>query len=176
MKTVLSDQGFGQFVPQSDTSSIQVSQQCDGSSFPCSCRSETRRAAAAVEMALILPLLTAIVLACVDFGRFAHTYIAISNAARAGAGYAIMNPFTTVTQPQWEAAVRGVVVDEIQQLKAFDANKLNVVATRTVEQDGLWRVRVRVTYPFEAIVAWPGLTGYSATQPLGHEVVLRGIR
>jgi Flp pilus assembly protein TadG len=43
----------------------------------------SRRGAAAVEFALILPLLVTLVLACVDFGQFAYNYIAVTNAARA---------------------------------------------------------------------------------------------
>lgn len=144
--------------------------------MPAAQKRESRSGAAAIEMAIILPLLTMIMLGCVDFGRFAHTYIAVTNAARAGAGYAIMNPFTLVTQPLWEAAVRDAVVDEIQQLKGFDASDLNVVATRTVEGDGLWRVSVYVSYPFDPFVNWPGLTGYSSPQTLGRQVVMRGIR
>ena len=43
-----------------------------------------RRGVTAVEFALILPLLMTIVLGCVDYGRFAYDYIAVTNAARAG--------------------------------------------------------------------------------------------
>jgi Flp pilus assembly protein TadG len=44
-----------------------------------------RRGAAAAELAMILPLMLILVLGCVDFGRFAYSYIAVTNAARAGA-------------------------------------------------------------------------------------------
>jgi Flp pilus assembly protein TadG len=47
-------------------------------------RYDRRRGASATELAIILPLFITIVLSCVDFGRFAYTYIAVSNAARAG--------------------------------------------------------------------------------------------
>ena len=47
--------------------------------------SSRRSGAVAVELALILPLLVLIVLGAVDFGRFANTYIAVTNACRAGA-------------------------------------------------------------------------------------------
>ena len=57
-----------------------------------------RRGAAAVEFAVILPLLVTIVLGCVDFGRFAYNYIALTNAARAGAAFGCMNVYTTATQ------------------------------------------------------------------------------
>ena len=51
----------------------------------------SRRGHAAVEFALILPLLVTIIFACIDLGRFAHTYIAVTNAARAGAGFGSSN-------------------------------------------------------------------------------------
>ena len=57
-----------------------------------------RRGAAAVELAMILPVLMTIVLGCVDFGRFAYNYIAVTNAARAGASYAIMNNYSPTTE------------------------------------------------------------------------------
>src|SRR2546423_13511130 len=50
-------------------------------------RQSVRHAVAAVELAVLLPVLTTIVLGCVDFGRFAYNYIAVTNAARAGAAY-----------------------------------------------------------------------------------------
>ncbi len=43
---------------------------------------DDRRGVAATEFALILPLFLLIVLGCIDYGRFAHTYIAVTNGAR----------------------------------------------------------------------------------------------
>ncbi len=43
--------------------------------------------AALVELAIVLFLLIVIVFGCVDFGRFATTFIAVTNAAREGAEF-----------------------------------------------------------------------------------------
>src|SRR5437868_5776563 len=52
-----------------------------------------RGGAAATELALVLPLLILLALGCVDFGRYAYYSIAVQNAARTAAEYAIMNPY-----------------------------------------------------------------------------------
>src|SRR5437773_2610791 len=60
-----------------------------------------RPAVAAVELAVLLPVLATIVLACVDLGRFAYNYIAVINSARAGAAYGMMNNYTASTLATW---------------------------------------------------------------------------
>lgn len=121
-------------------------------------RPADRRGAAALELALILPLLVTLVLACVDFGRFASTYIGVTNGARSGAGVASFNPVTASTQSIWNAAIRQAVVDEMEQIPAFDPALLTVPSAQlVVEADGLKRVRVEASYPFEMIVSWPFL-------------------
>lgn len=146
-----------------------------------------RLGAAAVELALLLPLLLTLVLACIDFGRFAYTYIAVTNAARAGAGYAVLNPTTTAKEALWKGNIRQVVAGELQQLRAlkdptgsttdfYDDAKLVVNVTRTVENSGLWRATVQVQYPFETFVPWPWLpTSVNVGQNTA-PIVMRGIR
>src|SRR5690242_21582132 len=74
-----------------------------------------RCGAAAVEFALILPLLVTLVLASVDFGQFAYNYIAVTNAARAGASYGIMNNYTNSTKAVRMAGIQQAAWDEIAQ-------------------------------------------------------------
>jgi Flp pilus assembly protein TadG len=119
-----------------------------------------RRGASATEFALILPLMMLIIMGGIDFGRFAHSYIAVNNAARAGASYASMNAFTPATQSNWEDDIEDAVEAELSELAVpggFDETKLTVTTTTTAEADGLWRFRIVVTYPFEMLIAWPGL-------------------
>lgn len=119
-------------------------------------RKDRRQGAVAVEFAIILPLLMTIVLACVDFGRFAHTYIAVTNAARAGAGFASFHPFTATTRQLWDDRTRETV--ETEMGSAFDANKIDVPSpVVSVDADGFERVRVKVSYPFATLAAWPFL-------------------
>src|SRR6516165_8835479 len=87
-----------------------------------------RRGATAAEMALILPLFVMLILGCVDFGRFAYTYIAVSNAARAGASWAMMNPPDNMTTPSsgWQSQVTQAVNDEMSQQPGFQSSSLTV--------------------------------------------------
>ena len=121
-------------------------------------------------MAVLLPVLMTIVLGAVDSGRFAYSYIAVTNGARAGAAYASMNPYSATTQATWKAALTQAVQDEMSQ---FDPSLIQVVATRTFDQNALWRVRVDVTYPFQTIVTWPS---YPQQIDLRKAVEIRGIR
>jgi Flp pilus assembly protein TadG len=140
-------------------------------------RSPSRRGSTILELAILLPLLLTIALLCVDFGRFAHTYIAVNNAARAGAAYACMHPFTPVSQATWEANTRQAVVDEMDASGWFDSNKLQIPAPQSFnEGSGRWRVRVEVCYAFETLINWPFLPGYNDPIQLTKVVVMRTIR
>jgi Flp pilus assembly protein TadG len=132
-----------------------------------------RPGTAAVEFALILPILMLLLLGCIDFGRFPHSYIAVTNAARAGAGFGSVNPYSTATATTWKADIKQAVVDEISKLDGFDKTQLNVTSTYIDEGNGLWRVKVTVSYPFQTVVNWPGLPNNVTMQ---QTAVLRGIR
>lgn len=144
------------------------------------CRSpnarRARSGAAAVELALLLPVLITIVLGAVDFGRFAYTYISISNAAREGASMASRQMWTTSTNTIWKAGVQAAVQDE---LGCFDTNppfvwqnvQLAYPTTSSVTEGGKTftcpyiknmttgekTVGISVSYPFHMLVNWPFL-------------------
>ena len=73
-----------------------------------------RPAGAAVEMAVLLPIVMLLILGCIDFGRFAYDYIALSNAARTGAGFGSIHPHTSATSGNWQAQVRQAIIDEMK--------------------------------------------------------------
>jgi len=124
-----------------------------------------RRGAAMVEFAIILPLLVTIILACIDFGRFGSAYIAITNAARAGAGVGSNSKVTTGTMTIWQNAIRTAVTNEFTGQTGVAASRLTVPTPElVVEPGGLRRVRVSAEYNFQMIVPWPGLP---------HQVTLR---
>jgi Flp pilus assembly protein TadG len=124
-------------------------------------------------MAVVLPVLLLLALACTDFGRIVHGFIAVANAARCGAEYGSMHKFTPYTQSSWEAQVRQVVNDEMVGLAGFDTDELQVNITTTTDEDELFRASVNVAYPFRMVVNWPGLP---ATTTLRHTVQMRQIR
>jgi Flp pilus assembly protein TadG len=134
-------------------------------------RRPPRRGAAAVEMAVLLPLLMLIVLGCVDFGRFAVRYITTTNGARAGAGYGCVNPYTTATYATWQANVRQAVADEMGTTEGFTSG--NVTAEAIDEGGGLWRAEVTVPCRFQTLVRWPGIP---SDITLRRTVKIRGIR
>lgn len=132
-----------------------------------------RRGAAAVEFAIVLPVLITILLGTTDFGRFAHSRIAIANAARSGAAYGSINPYNSSTEDAWKAGVAKSVTDELGQAAAFDPAKLTITTTHVTEYAGQRRVNVQVTYPFETLVNWPL---FPSSFDLRQTVTMRGIR
>lgn len=135
-----------------------------------------RTGASAIELGLLLPLLLTITLGAIDLGRFGYSHLAVTNAARAGAAYASMQNYTATTKPAWDTQLRAAVEAEMASVINGDttaAALLEVTSVRTVETDGLRRVRVTVRYPFETVVSWPGIP---EDLTLGHAVEIRGIR
>jgi Flp pilus assembly protein TadG len=134
----------------------------------------TRRAAAATELALLLPVLLLMLLGAVDFGRFAYSSIAVTNAARAGGAYAIMNPFTPSTKAAWMARVEQAARTEMTGQTGFVATDLTVTTTPLpVEPTGLRRVRVEASYPFRTLVDWPGIPSEVTLRPAVEMRVIR---
>ena len=132
-----------------------------------------RRGAAAVELAIVLPILVTVLLGATDFGRFSYSAIAVANAARSGAARGSMNPLDSKTQAAWQTAVKQAAIDELSQSPAFDTSKLTVTVTSTIESSGSRRVSVQATYPFKTIVNWSFLP---SSFNLQQTVVMRGIR
>jgi Flp pilus assembly protein TadG len=139
-----------------------------------------RRGASAVELALILPFFVTLILGCVDFGRFAYTYIAVTNAARAGAAWEMMNPPGNMASPSagWQNQVKQASSDEMSGMPGFQSGNLTVtVATPTAEAGGTWRFQVTASYPFQTMVNWqfPGFR-LANSMTLQRSVTMRGIR
>ncbi len=137
------------------------------------------RGAAAGELVMVLPILVLIVLACVDFGRFAYSYIALTNATRAGAAYGIMNTYCstcqTNTYPSWVAGIKTAAQQEMNGQIGYDSSKLIVSdPVVTVESSGLRNVQLTVTYPFKTLMSWPGIP--SSTINMQRSVTMRLIR
>jgi len=111
----------------------------------------------AVETAVLTPPLVLLTLLAVDFGRAYRFEMIVRQAAHAGAAHGATRTFSTVTQSEWEMAVREEVNQNMQDLSNFDANLLTTDVTTFEESIGVFRVQVQVHYPFETIVPWPGL-------------------
>lgn len=133
----------------------------------------TRRGLAALEFAIVLPLLITILLGATDFGRFSHSRIAVVNAARCGAAYASINPYDSTNPAAWNAGVKNAVTDELSESPAFKPADLVVTTAVIADSGGLTRLSVKVKYPFQMLINWPLLP---STLELQDTVVMRGIR
>ncbi len=133
-----------------------------------------RRGAAAVECALVLPLLIPIFFGCVDFGRFAHAYIAVTNAARVGAGYASSHPFGPADQPIWEYRTKAATLEEMGSLKD-DAIVTPPEFFTSAEDGGHDHVKVTVEYRFVPLFGWAWLLPGTSEIALKRVVEMRYI-
>ncbi len=116
-----------------------------------------RNGAAAVELAIVLPLLVVVAFGCVDFGQFGSVWVALTNAVRAGAEYGANHQVTTGTQSQWEADILAATTQEMSETPGFDAESLEVTIDLTAGTDGTRRVTLNAVYEFKPVIGSYGL-------------------
>ena len=117
-----------------------------------------RRAASAVELAIVLPVLLLLAFACLDFGRFAYHFVAVNNAARAGGEYASTTPYGPDGAAAWQSAVAQTARAEMTNQTGCDPSRLSATTAVVVEGTARRRVRVETTYTgFRTLVSWPGI-------------------
>lgn len=132
----------------------------------------SRRGAAAVECAIIAPLLTLLLLGAIDVGQFANMYQKVSDASRYGARVAAKNGTSTT------AAVETAVMNYLQQAcPNVPAGTLDAATTVTVmDSAGTTmsgslaavttgsQLRVQVTMQFEPVRFISGFEGLDGSQ------------
>lgn len=116
-----------------------------------------RRGAAAVELAIVLPLLMTIVLGAVDVGRAFTTRCALANAVRVGAETGATYRLTPLTADAWESRIQTAVLEELQGTPQLDLSQLSVEFESVELEAGRQRVTVRGQASFRTIVNWPGI-------------------
>ena len=111
----------------------------------------SRPAAAAVELAVLLPFLAFLFVIGVDFARVFYCAVTVTNAARNGASYGSQD------------ATHAADTAGIQAAALADATNLSpapdVSSTTATDADGNPCVRVTVTYTFQSITHVPGGPG-----------------
>ena len=119
-----------------------------------------QRGAAAVEFALLLPLLMLILLGTIDFGRFGFAAITVTNAARHAASACTYGPICNLT----DAQIKDRVKDEASPNLNLDDSLITVNKNPVGgECDDLTLVpprpclEVTVRYQFETLISWPGI-------------------
>ena len=158
----------------------------------CPQHSKSRRSgAAAAELAVFLPVLAFLILGCLDFGRFAYTYIALTNSARSGAFYGVMNPYKSSTEATWLTNIQSyarqqmnlspdpnLTIDTSTLTKSTAGNGDTIYSNSdiivTIEKaTGERRVSVTAHYTFKTLISYPGMPSSVSMQ---RQVVMRSIR
>ncbi len=113
-------------------------------------RKRCRKGVAAVELAVLLPLLVFLFLITIDFARVYYFSLTLTNCARAGALYA-SDPAVAPESP----------FASVQEAALADATNLSPAPTITQTEgtDGSGRTYVEVTasYSFSTVTGFPGL-------------------
>jgi Flp pilus assembly protein TadG len=110
------------------------------------CRTRCRQGAAAVELAVVLPLLCLLALGAFDFGRVFVYYIIVTNCARNGALWA-SDPLAP-TQSRYRTVDQAAKADAPTSLQS----QLDVSST---PPDANNYIRVTVHYRFSTVVNYP---------------------
>ena len=110
-------------------------------------RSRSRSGAAAVELALLLPVFCYICVAATDYSRVFYVLATLSDSARAGAIYYATRPSATNSG--------------IQQAALADASDLNPAPTITTatgtDASGNAYMQVTAAYQFTTLMPYPGI-------------------
>jgi hypothetical protein len=102
-------------------------------------------------------VLVLMALACADFGRVAHFYEGVANAARVGAETGATQQFSDFTRNLWEQRIQEATLAEMQSLPNFNSGDMSYDLTVTQLPEDQHLVTVEVGYRFRTTVAWPGL-------------------
>jgi Flp pilus assembly protein TadG len=109
-----------------------------------------RTGTAAVEFAVLLPLLCVLFVIAIDFARVFYFSIAVTNCARNGAIYGGQNPTTANDKS-------GIAAAANKDGGNLDAQQLTVTSSTDSTTNPTY-VIVTVTYPFSTITDFPGIT------------------
>jgi len=115
-----------------------------------------RRGVATTEFAICLPLLTMLCVVAIDFGRYAHTCSAVTNAARNGCEYGASHQFTDHTKESWEDNLAITISDEMSEMANYDPDEFEFEVTTVDDGEISLLVTVSVSHPYHMMVTWPG--------------------
>jgi Flp pilus assembly protein TadG len=131
-------------------------------------RRERQRGSVIIELTLLTPLLFGLVLGIGDFCRVFYASVAVSNAARAGAQYALSknaygDPAAISTAANNDSGTKvPVTVTSTYYCQCPDGSGFAASCTPLpVCQYQAW-VSVTTTYTFNTLVNWPGVPNSTA--------------
>jgi Flp pilus assembly protein TadG len=109
------------------------------------------KGAAMVEMVLILPMLSFVLVASADFSRAFHDFVTITDSARNGSLYASQNP--TLPSTTYQAGIANAAT--------IDAGGMKTTPTVTTATGNLGvgnsYIDVTVSNPFSTLMTYPGI-------------------
>ena len=115
------------------------------------------RGAAAVEFALVLPILLVLAFGIIDFGRLLYTYNNLTSAVREGARFASVQTQAKITNT---AAIQGRVRDYIASFGGDSVATSQIEVTFDAAPPATQYITVRINaYEFEPITPIAGLIG-----------------
>jgi Flp pilus assembly protein TadG len=119
-------------------------------------RVTSRRGAALIELALVLPVLLILILGTCDFGRVGYDKIILTQASHLGCALGSQDAPPKVDRTAWEARIKSAVTDEVAQLSGYQESALEINVD-VLQQGDMELVKVTVRHPFRLIVPWPSL-------------------
>lgn len=122
-------------------------------------RRELRRSrgTAATELVVALPLLVALTLTAVDFGRFAYATLAVSNAARVAAECGATRQYSDYTYASWKSDVESHAQAELQSLAGGSVSNVSIAVNAIGATGELRRIDVSIECTFATVIDWPAL-------------------
>ena len=119
---------------------------------PRACGHHCRRGGAAlIELAIVLPLLSYILMASTDYARLFHDFIIVTDGARNGALYASQN--TTQSASVYQA---GITAAALADASGLSPTPTVAVTSGTLSSSNNY-VDVTVSYTFTTLSSFPGI-------------------
>ena len=117
----------------------------------------TRCGSTTVELAIVCPLLTLLILGCLDYARSISTSMSITSATRIGAEYAATHRFTVLTRTAWETKIRSLINQELAIIPNYDPQQTTVTLDTTLDSQDVVRITIGVECQFRTVIPWPTL-------------------
>ena len=118
------------------------------------------KGSASLEFALLLPLLILVLLAAIDFGRFAFSAIAVTNAARTGAAFC--NYASLAASCSNSDLVKSEVIQAAAPYVTILNSQIVVTLPTCVTVSDPCRLKVQIAYPFSTLLPIPHQDGSGA--------------
>ncbi len=112
---------------------------------------QVSRGVAAMELAIVLPLLVTLALGTANYGLVAQATVCINNAASVGAFYATSSSSRSTDR----RGIQNVVLRDLQGGSGINPSDLSVTSENSTDSQGYAFVNVTVSVPFKTLFRYP---------------------